>query len=367
MGNGREVLQVDLLDSKIYRSSLERVCAGMDLDFLRGKTLVVTGASGMLGSCLIDLLGIWNETQTAPCRIVGVSRDSEAVKGRFKPFWTKSWFSFHAQDVCAPLGGLPETVDYIIHAASNADPVRMAKYPVDTLMANVLGTKNLLDYGMVHGMERFLFVSSGEVYGQPNENMDDFTEGYCGPLDLSNLRSCYPEGKRAAEVLCQSYISQDGVDAVIIRPCHLFGPTMTRKDSRAVSEFLRSAADGRDIVMKSTGLLERSHCYVVDAAAALLLVMRDGKCGEAYNIADKRYQMRIREFAEKAAEAGGCGVSYAQPIDVEIKGYSKSRRMVLNAKKVEKLGWKAEVNDAVKETVNILLKGTSSNHQKKIQ
>lgn len=347
---------MDLLDSRQYRSSLERVCAEMDLDFLCGKTLAVTGASGMLGSCLTDLLGVWNENQAAPCRIAAVSRNPEAARARFKRFWTKSWFSFHAQDVCAPLDGLPETVDYIIHAASNADPVNMAKYPVDTLMANVLGTRNLLDYGRAHGMERFLFVSSGEVYGQPNGDMDDFAEDYCGGLDLSSPRSCYPEGKRAAEVLCQSYISQYGVDAVIVRPCHLFGPTMTCKDSRAVSEFLRSAAAGRDIVMKSDGLLERSHCYVVDAAAALLLVLRDGKRGEAYNIADERYQMRVREFARRAAGAGGCQVVFENPNEVEQAGYSKSKRMVLDASKVEDLGWRTSDNipAGIQGTIDIL-------------
>lgn len=356
MGNGREVLQVDLLDSRQYRSSLERVCSGMDLSFLQGKTLLITGASGMLGSCLTDLLGVWNEQQALPCQIAAVSRDPEVAKGRFKRFWTKSWFSFHAQDVCAPLSALPETVDCIIHAASNADPVNMAKYPVDTLMANVLGAKNLLDYGRAHGMERFLFVSSGEVYGQPNGDMGDFTEDYCGGLDLSNPRSCYPEGKRAAEVLCQSYISQYGVDAVIVRPCHLFGPTMTGHDSRAVSEFLRNAVDRRDIVMKSDGLLERSHCYVVDAAGALLLVLRDGRCGEAYNIADKRYQMRIREFAEKAADAGGRQIVFEGPNALERAGYSKATRMVLDSAKLEDLGWVAndDTPAGIRETMDIL-------------
>lgn len=347
---------MDLLESKLYRASLERVCAGMDMSFLQGKTLIITGASGMLGSCLTDLLAVWNGRQTAPCRITAISRDPEAAKQRFPRFWTENWFSFRAGDVCAPLDGLPEKVDYIIHAASNADPVRMAKYPVDTLMANVLGTKNLLDYGRTHGMKRFLFVSSGEVYGQPNASMDDFTENYCGSLDLSSPRSCYPEGKRAAEVLCQSYIAQYSVDAVILRPCHLFGPTMTRRDSRAAAEFLRSAAAGQDIVMKSAGLLERSHCYVVDAAKALLLVLRDGRCGESYNVADKREQMRIREFAKKAVEASRCQVILEDPSDVERMGYSKAARMVLDPSKLESLGWKAgtEIVSGIRETVDIL-------------
>lgn len=345
---------MNLLDSKLYRSALER-CAEADLRFLQGRTVLITGASGMLGSCLVDLLGIWNENQTAPCRIAALSRNPDSARQRFGPVWAQEWFSFHAQDVCAPLGGLPERIDYIIHAASNADPVRMAKYPVDTLMANVLGTKNLLDYGMAHGMRRFLLVSSGEVYGQPNANMDDFTEEYCGPLDLSSPRSCYPEGKRAAEVLCQSYISQHGVDVVIARPCHLFGPTMTAWDSRAVSEFLRQAAAGQDIVMKSAGMLERSHCYVLDAAKALLLVLKAGVRGETYNIADRQYQMRIGDFAEQASVGGG-KVVYQDPSEMERAGYSKSGRMVLDASKVEMLGWRPEKREAgaIQETVNIL-------------
>lgn len=348
---------MELLNSEAYRFSLEKLCAGLDLDFLQGRTVLVTGASGMLGGCLVDLLSVWNQKQASPCQIIAISRDLEAARRRFKPVWMEEWFSFHPQDICVPLSELSgRTIDYIIHAASNADPASMAKYPVNTLMTNVLGTKNLLDYGISHGMKRFLFISSGEVYGQPSASMDDFTEDYCGALDLSSPRSCYPEGKRAAEVLCQSYIRQYGVDAVIVRPCHLFGPTMTRKDSRAVSEFLWSAVDGRDIAMKSAGLRERSHCYVVDAVSALLLVLLKGECGQAYNIADTQYQMTIGKFAQTVAAAGGCQVIYENPSELERAGYSKAIRAVLDNSKLENLGWKPVRQDssAVQETINTL-------------
>ena len=205
-------------------------------------------------------------------------------------------------------------------------------------------------------MQRFLFVSSGEMYGQPNANLDDFVEEYCGYVDHTSSRACYPTGKRAAEVLCQSYISQYNIDAVIVRPCHIFGPTMTRRDSRAVSEFLWNAVDGKDIVLKSAGLVERSHCYVVDAAKAILQVLIAGECGKAYNIADRQYEMTIRDFAKKAAHAGGCKVVFENPSDIEVQGYSKVSRAVLDSSRLEALGWKPEHDQlsAIEKTVAIL-------------
>lgn len=344
---------MDLLENQAYINSLKGI---QGLEFLRGKTVLISGATGMLGSCLADAIMVWNRQQAKPCRVIAVGRNQEAARRRFGCYWGNAHFMFIQQDVCKPLDTVSEHVDFIIHAASPADPVNMAKYPADTLLANVLGTKNLLEYGLAQGMERFLFVSSGEAYGQPDENQDDFVEGYCGPLDLTSPRSCYPEGKRAAEVLCQSYRSQFGVDVIIVRPCHLFGPTMSRSDSRAVAEFLWAAAEGRDIVLKSDGLKERSHCYVADAVQGLLAALEKGESGQAYNIADRRYQMTIREFAKQAAEAGGCRVVFDLPSDMESRGYSRVSRQVLDAGKLEGLGWKPgySIENGVAEAIRIL-------------
>lgn len=344
-----------LTENQEYLAQLRAV---EGLEFLNGKTVLITGASGMLGSCIVDTIMLWNRERKLSCTVIALGRTERKLRERFHDYIEDSEFDYIVQDVCQPLKNMPEQVDYIIHAASNADPVNMLKYPVDTLMANVVGTDSLLKYGLTHGMERFLFVSSGEVYGQPNENQDDFTEDYCGPLDLSNPRSCYPEGKRAAEVLCQSYASQYGADVIIVRPCHLFGPTMSRSDSRAGAEFIWSAADGKDIMLKSDGKRERSHCYVVDAVAAMLLVLERGEPGSAYNIADRGYQMTVWEFAEQAAKAGGCKAVFDVPEEVEARGYSKVNRQVLCNKQLADLGWKplgTQCNH-ISETITILRK-----------
>ena len=148
---------MQITEQERYIASLDRAQSGIDLSFLRGRCVLVAGAAGMLGSCVVDLLRRYGQ-----CRVIAMGRNAAAMEARFGP--ADDTYSFYRQDVSAPVAGFCEDVDYIVHAASNADPVRMAEDPVGTLMANVLGTRNLLDYGLTHKMKRFLFVSSGEVW-----------------------------------------------------------------------------------------------------------------------------------------------------------------------------------------------------------
>lgn len=339
-----------------YKSDLDSSIHVLpDLTTLRGKSVLLTGASGMLCSCLVDMLMRINTCLGLDITVYALARNMDKLRRRFASYLQDALFHVVEQDISKEFA-FDFHVDYIIHGASNADPVAMSRYPVDTIEANFTGMSHLLRYGRGCGVQRFLYVSSGEMYGQPDASGADFVETYSGYVDYANPRSCYPSGKRAAEALCQANISQYGTDIVIVRPCHLFGPTMTETDSRAVSQFLRGAADHQDIVLKSAGVLERSHCYVVDAASAVLFVLLKGRTGEAYNIADRQYQMTIREFAKATADAAGQNVVMDIPDEVERKGYSTVSRSVLDSSKLETLGWHAITDEisAIEKTVRIL-------------
>ncbi|QIB68148.1 NAD-dependent epimerase/dehydratase family protein [Aminipila butyrica] len=346
---------MDIIKSQKYKNSL----GGINLTELRqleNKTILVTGATGMIGSCIIDTLSKLNE-KGFNLKIIATSRTLEKLNQRFSPLCHDDRFIpiiFDASDNKQSLN-LDMNIDYIIHAASYADPVNYAQYPIETMLSNIIGTKNLLEYGAEHGVKRFLFISSGEFYGQPDDKLSDFIESYNGPVDYSSARACYPSGKRAAEALCQSYISQKNMDCVIARPCHIFGPTMLEHDSRAISQFLQKSIRKEDILLKSAGNIERSHCYVVDCVNAILTVLVKGRCGEAYNISDKKYQMTIREFAEKICQLTKVDLVFQNASDLETRGYSTISRAVLDNTKLINLGWRPLENDGVKDTIDILV------------
>ena len=232
--------------------------------------------------------------------------------------------------------------DYIIHAASNASPNSFSNNPVEIVKANILGVSNLIEYGMGHGMKRFLYVSSGEVYGEGDGRV--MTEEYSGYVDCLNPRSCYPSSKRTAETLCVSYASEYGADVVIARPCHVYGPNFTESDNRVYAQFIRNILHEEDIVLKSKGEQVRSWCYVVDCVSALLYVLLKGASGEAYNIADSNSVLTIRQLAEMFADIGSCKVIMDIPSDIEKSVFNPVSKSVFSVDKLERLGWKVSGN-----------------------
>ena len=243
----------------------------------------------------------------------------------------------------------------IIHAASPATPKSYAANPVETMLANIEGVKGLLEYVKERPAARFCYISSSEVYGI-RESAEPYAEGDYGYVDILNPRACYPSAKRASETLCAAYLDEYGADSVIVRPGHVYGPTMTDADERAASQFLRAAVAGEPIVMKSDGLQLRSYAYVADAVSAIVTAALDGRSGEAYNISNPRSVVTIRAFAEAAALAGGCEIRFEAPSQRERRSYNLMSNSSLNSGKLEKLGWKGrfDLREGVEHSVAIL-------------
>lgn len=262
------------------------------------KNILVTGATGLIGSALVDLLmaeGLHD--------VYAAGRNEERAGKRFAKYAGNGRFHFVRHDVCRPLEG-DTRYHLIVHAASGADPRSFSTDPVGVMAANIDGVRHLLEYGRSHGMERLLYVSSGEVYGSDNgEKL--WREEDSGYVDTMTPRACYPSSKRAAETLCVAYAAQYGMDVVVVRPCHTYGANFTESDNRAYAQFLRNVARGEDIVLNSDGSQYRSWIYVKDCAEALRTILYKGVSGTAYNVADEQSCVTIRELAELIAKAGG--------------------------------------------------------------
>lgn len=300
-----------------------------------GCNILITGATGLIGGCLVESLML---NPNRDYSVYACGRNVERGNKRFKEYLNESDFHFFQQDVTIPFK-CDVNFDYIVHAASNASPNFFAKNPVEVMKANLYGVPNLLDYGINHGMKRFLYVSSGEVYGEGDGRI--FTEEDSGYVDTMSPRSCYPSSKRAAETLCAAYAAEYGVDVVVARPCHVYGPYFTESDNRVYAQFIRNVLRNEDIVMKSTGEQYRSWCYVVDCVSALLHILLKGEKGVAYNIADSSSNITIKELACMIAEIGGKKVICEVPDEIERKGYNVVKQSLFSISRLEGLGWLA--------------------------
>ena len=305
-------------------------------DVLSGQKVLVTGATGLIGGCMVDTL---MQNPNIDYDVYASGRDESRARRRFGRFFDNPKFHFLVYDVLKPLD-CDLNFDYIIHAASHADPKSFVEKPVEIIRSNIDGLIHLMEYGLTHQMNRLLYISSGEIYGEGNGSV--LNEDYSGYVDCLKSRSCYPSSKRAAETLCVSYIEEYGVDAVIARPCHVYGPNFTEKDSRVYAQFIRNILNGSDIVMKSTGQQFRSWCYVVDCVSALFYILLKGEKGQAYNIADKTSSLTIKELAEMVANIGGKSVEMVTPPNTESKGYNVVSNSIFSTEKLESLGWSVD-------------------------
>ncbi len=309
----------------------------IDWSLIDGKTFLITGATGLVGTYFIKMLLARNALFGAHIGINAIGRDKAKFLERFGKNTDRN-LVFIKHDMQNPL--FCSKIDYIIHAASNTHPRAYATEPIATEMTNIFGTYHLLNMCAKNKHSRFLFVSSGDVYGDNRTIGKPFlTETDWGYVDCNTLRAGYIEGKRASEALCNAFKEEKGVDFVIARLCRTFGSTMRLSSSLAVSQFILNAVNGEDIILKSKGNQIFSYLYVFDCVSALLHIITSGESGGAYNVADNNAAISLSELAGLCAKIGNTTVRFDVPDNLEKKGASTFQDVRLDCTKLKSLGW----------------------------
>lgn len=336
----------------MYTPEFEKEAANVaanipNLDKLYNSTILITGGTGMICSAVADIIFYLNKAQSANIKIIFASRKEESLVNRFSKDTNWEFLAFDATK------GLEQavTADYIIYGASNADPASVGKYPVETILMNTNGLDSVVKNTT---FKRGLYISSSEVYG--NDSEAPYKEDAYGYVDILNPRACYPVSKRLAETLCASYAAEYDKDLVTVRPGHIYGPTISPRDSRASAEFSRLASNGQDIIMKSSGEQLRSYCYVYDCASAILAILINGQKANAYNISNPNSIVTIKEMAEAFAKHGHVNVVQTEASAAEKASYNLMTNSSLDSTKLENLGWSAaySLDEGAKRTIEIM-------------
>ena len=290
----------------VLTEDLERIVSDENIAWekLRGAKVLVTGATGFIGSLCIETLlatGI-------PMQVYAMVRDRAKAELLFG-----DRVAYLVGDVREPLPA-DAAFDYIVHCASNTNSKMMVEKPVDTLEISAAGTMHILECAK-------------------------------NSVDVLSPRSSYSEGKRISECLCAAFYHQYQVPVKIVRLALTMGPGIPLTDNRVSMQFARSAIEGKDIVLHTEGRTVSNFCYATDCLRGIFTVLLSGADGEAYNICNDRETRSIREIAELVANriAGGAiRVVYDVPTE-NVFGYAPDVVLRLCSDKLRNLGWKPDV------------------------
>lgn len=331
--------------NKVVQEDMRRMAEEhLDWHQFNGKTILVTGATGMLATYISYFLLYLKEEKGINLNLIALCRSRSKAENAFIVFLKKPYFTLLLQDVCEPIQ-YEGSIDYIFHLAGNASPHFINTDPVGIVKSNLIGTFNVLELAKEKHSSKVIFASTREVYGK-NEEEDSLTETSFGTIDPMENRSCYPESKRAAETIFRSYFLQYGVNFNALRIAHSYGPGMNlHSDGRVMADLMGNVVDGKDIELKSTGEALRAFCYITDTVTGLFYAALKGKPGEAYNLANETEEISIRDLAQML-------VSLRRDKELKVvfnipetnTGYCNYKRVGLNTQKIETLGWQPKVS-----------------------
>ena len=317
--------------------------AELPWEILQGKTVLVTGATGMLALYVTWLLLYIREHRDIDVNIVALCRNKTKAEQCFANYMGKGYFHLLLQDVCKPID-YDGSIDYVIHLAGNASPHYINTDPVGIMRCNLQGTISVLELARKKGCKKVMFASTREVYGK-NESSELMDEKDFGTLDPLDDRSCYPESKRAAETLLRSYYLQYHINYNILRIAHSYGPTMNlENDGRVMADLMADIVSGKDIVLKSKGDAVRAFLYITDAVIGMFTVLFKGAEAEVYNLSNETEPISIKTLAETLVSLNPSVKVVYQIPDESMKGYCTYRRTALDTTAIEHLGWHPRVS-----------------------
>ncbi|MCD7709235.1 MAG: NAD(P)-dependent oxidoreductase [Clostridiales bacterium] len=327
----------------VLEEDFEYVAAlALPWDEFRGKTFVVTGATGLVGSLVVRTLLYCNGAHDLGLSVIAVVRDVD--KARRILGEESDALSFCVADLSAGKIDIEGDCDFIVHAAAVTASKQMVTDPVGTIDTAINGTRAMLELAVRKKVKSFAYISSMEIYGQPDSE-GKTAEKDLGLVDVGAVRSCYPEGKRMCECMCTAYASQYGLDVKSARLAQTFGAGILPGENRVFAQFARSAMAGEDIVLHTTGESEGNYVYTADAVAAILMLLVKGEPGEAYNVSNEASHVTIRQMAQLVAhDIAGDAIKVAIDIPEGADfGYAPPVRMWLDSSKMRALGWEPHV------------------------
>jgi nucleoside-diphosphate-sugar epimerase len=318
--------------ASVFRDQLWRIePAGPDKEPMRA---LITGGAGFIGSHLTDrLLERGDDVLVLDNLVTG--RDINLAHAAGHPRLTVLHRDLSKTSWDRNLDG---RFDAVFHLASPASPVGYAQHPIETLMANSVGTHHALDLARRDGARIFI-ASTSEVYGEPLVHPQ--REDYWGNVNPNGPRACYDEGKRFGEALAMEYFRQYGVDLRIARIFNTYGPRSKPDDGRVVPNFCVQALRNEPITIYGSGQQTRSFCFVSDLVSGFVkMIDTDGLAGEVINLGNPA-EITVSQLAEVIIELAG---SSSEIVYKPLPADDPTRRQPDIAKARRLLDWEPRVD-----------------------